>query len=462
MGKNRGLGTAWVAPDSNFFLHCRQPEELDWSQVTTADEVVLIPMRTVQREIDNLKGQGNLRRAARARKVAALFGNLVSMDDMHVYREANPRVVMRRAPRLDPARGKPAGFDADNADDRIVEEVMATASTLGVPVSLITRDSGPRQTAHDFGLPFHRTPDTWLLEPEPDPQARELADLKRRMDRMEGDGPKIALRAIQNGAEVEILRGTVDNPADVSDDFLDRMTRLVTERRPLANPFENRVVTVMVHSEWDKYRAAYKAWLDDVRNRIASLAISLNATAAPVSFSLHLDNDGVEPADQLKVLIEAEGPIRLMRLKTRDTWIRREGRMFNEPPTRPDHPFANILIGSLVGPLRADIHDTPDDGREQTGTLTWVFAQPSIASAGCTGETAELRHGLDGVSFDVHAVPAPGALDRVEGAIFIRVSARNITETFTKRLPVRIERQSNDVHARVLQRLEQEFNVIPH
>lgn len=461
MGRAKDVGVAWFAPDSNFFLHCRQPEELDWSLATEAGEIVLIPMRTVQREIDNLKGQGNQRRAARARKVAGLFGNLVSTEDVHVYRDAAPRVVMRRAPRLDAARVKPAGFDADNADDRIVEEVMATARVLGVLVSFITKDSGPIQTAHDFGLPFFRTPDAWLLEPEPDPQARELAELKRRMDRMEGSGPRIAVRAFQDDAEVDVLRGVVDSAADVSEKFIDRMTKLVTERRPLANPFENRVVTIMVHSEWDKYKDAYQAWLADVQARIRSLTESLNATVAPLSFSLHLDNEGAEPADHVQVLIEAEGPIRLMWTPLKDAWLKREGRMFAEPPTRPDFPYANLHVGPLYGLIKSDIRDTSGDCTAQVGNFTWVYAEPAIASTRCTAHAAELRHGLDGVSFDVHVVPAPGESDEVEGALLIRISARNLPETFTKRLPVRIGRQPNIVHARVLQRLEQEFNVVP-
>lgn len=461
MGRATEKGVAWFAPDSNFFLHCRQPEELDWSLVTESDEIVLMPMRTVQREIDSLKGQGNQRRAARARKVAALFGNLVSTEDVHVYREAGPRVLMRRAPRLDPARDKPAGFDADNADDRIVEEVMATAGALGVPVSFITKDSGPIQTAHDFGLPFHRTPDAWLLEPEPDPQARELSELKRRMDRMEGSGPRISVRAFQDDAEVDVLRGKVDSAADVSEEFIDKMTHLVTERRPIANPFEKGGVTIMVHSEWDKYRAAYQAWLAEVQARIKSLTEAFNATVVPLSFSLHLDNEGAEPADHVQVIIEAEGPIRLMWTPLKEAWLKREGRMFAEPPTRPDFPYANLHVGLHYGLLKADIRDAAGDCTAQVGNFTWVYTEPAIASERCTARAAELRHGLDGVSFDVHVVPAPGERDEVEGAILIRVSARNLPETFTKRLPVRIERQPNVVHARVLQRLEQEFNVIP-
>ena len=56
-------------PDTNFFLQYRDAPEIPWREVTAAPEVVLMVCPTVQGEIDDLKGDGNARRAGRARKV---------------------------------------------------------------------------------------------------------------------------------------------------------------------------------------------------------------------------------------------------------------------------------------------------------------------------------------------------------------------------------------------------------
>lgn len=463
MGKTKDGDVAWFAPDSNFFLHCRQPEELDWSLVTEAGEIVLMPVRTVQREIDSLKGQGNQRRAARARKVAALFGNLVSTEDVHVYREAGPRVVMRRVPRPDPALEKPAGLDMDVADDRMVAEAMATAKSLGVQVSLISRDSGPAQTAHDLGLPFHRTPDVWLLPPEPDAVEKENAELKRQLQVLRASAPVMVAEVLQAGIATRVITGEVDETGALTPHLVEQVRKAISARHPLRHRSEARGVYIYREEDWATYRAQYETWEEGVAGQLDALSKLLEATIEPVHFQLHINNTGTVTADHPRIEVVPKGPLSLVVESERETLATLQAnRVFTYPPASPlDQTSENNLHWNFRRPLPLTVGNavTSTSGFALGDTIQWAFDIPKVASQRAVGESLKFRHGLDGETLDFFIRPEPGRDGPVTGSVDVRISASNLPEPLTLQFRVSLARCDGGTVQKIRKKIMDDLSV---
>jgi hypothetical protein len=45
----------YLFPDTNFFMQCQPPEQLDWSNYAAYQEVQVLVSRPVQKDVDRLK-----------------------------------------------------------------------------------------------------------------------------------------------------------------------------------------------------------------------------------------------------------------------------------------------------------------------------------------------------------------------------------------------------------------------
>ena len=68
--------------DTNFFLQCKNYREITWNDITSDQLIEIYIARPIQKEIDNLKSDGNSRRAKRARKASSLFRKILQSSDM--------------------------------------------------------------------------------------------------------------------------------------------------------------------------------------------------------------------------------------------------------------------------------------------------------------------------------------------------------------------------------------------
>lgn len=461
--------TVWFAPDTNFFIQCKAPAELDWSAVTDAPAIVLLVVRTVVKEIDGHKHGGNQRRADRARATASIFGTMLDGGPgfEHVYRESRPRVVMRFGPRLDPSRQKPDDFDADQADDRIVEQVLATGAKLGHPVSFLTHDNGPRHTAGEFGVLCMKIPDAWKRELEPDPDKKRLTELERRVEQLAARDPKVTVEIAQNGEKVKVIKGMVDAPAVLPDAFIEQMQRLVAERHPKKlRPDPAQGVTIFREGEWKEYLARYDAWLEALAPRMVVVAKFCNAKAAPVRFHLHLNNVGGATAEHPRVEVIAKGPIRLVSARAQKAFSIAPGRIFQDPPTPPaQFSELNRTLARLhdVQPDRVvqmpGMHFEMPDVAVLGKDFQWVYDEPAIASERVVGECMALRHGLDDETVELQLLPEFSHAGKALGSVSVRVSAPNLPKPFTAQFRVEIDREPHGVEAKIRATLTDEFGL---
>ena len=85
-------------PDSNFFFHSRDLEQIDWynhPELTECDLIRLIVCDPVHRELDNHKCTSVGWIGRRARRFNSILRALVFEElNEYVLRESNPRVVL--------------------------------------------------------------------------------------------------------------------------------------------------------------------------------------------------------------------------------------------------------------------------------------------------------------------------------------------------------------------------------
>ncbi len=140
---------AVYAPDTNFFIQCKNAIDVDWHLVSNADSVLLVVLNEVHREIDRLKSGGNVRRARRAKAISSQLRELiVTGQDEVELRASGPAVSLRLAPRLDPKRMKPDHYDLNSADERIAEEAKTCSDCFfDGGLALLSHDGMPLRAA---------------------------------------------------------------------------------------------------------------------------------------------------------------------------------------------------------------------------------------------------------------------------------------------------------------------------
>lgn len=450
---------AWFAPDSNFFLQCKPASDVDWYLITQATDIRLVVVRTVQREIDELKGGGNARRASRARATSGLFKRVLqSSDGVIVLREKGPRVSIELGPRLPADRPERPGLDLSLHDDQIVDQALETATLMDCALHLLTGDTGPMQTAYDLGLRFKAIPDEWTLPPEPDPQTKRIAELERKVESLSRQVPEITVDIKQQDLKTTVIRGVVDRPEVLPDEFIEQMRHEVAARHKMrAMPAD--LIEKNRTQAWNIYKKDWFKWLAELGTSMQGLAAAHNGMPDPVSFELHLNNVGAATAEHPQVEIATNGAIRLMCLSTREYWERDEQRIFSDPPVfvANDREASLLLFRTEAGPIYIR---EPSVGRERPGrNFSWHYEEPTLSSEYCEGDCLHLRHALEGAAFLFHLVPAPSEPDEVEGALTVRVSAKNLPEPFLTTVKVVIERRNGDMQARIKAVLKKELGL---
>ncbi len=68
--------------DTNIFLQCKDVDKLRWNEVAgNEDEILLLIPTPVEKEINNLKQDGNRRRSKRARIANSMMRDVLKAND---------------------------------------------------------------------------------------------------------------------------------------------------------------------------------------------------------------------------------------------------------------------------------------------------------------------------------------------------------------------------------------------
>jgi hypothetical protein len=411
------------------------------------DIAVLVPA-AVQREIDRLKGDGNRRRAGRARAANKILRAVLrSTDEEEVLREGNPRVVLRIAPK--PAeRRLYQELDPQLPDDQIVAEALDYRAEHPMEtVRVLSGDTGILLAAKRTGLGAVEIPDGWLLDPEPNLESKQIAELQRRLTVLERVHPVLRVEA-QNtvGVRIETLDAEIQVFPQLSEEMLDRHVEEVCTIYPRRDEFKVpsppdplQVLAGLTYvqpptsKEIEDYYNDYERWVSEVREFFEHLPATLTNRARRALLRLVVSNEGAAPATGLLVEFAAVGGLSFRRKDEEEMDL-----YLAYPPTPPEArivsnmPDFAKMLGASDSMLKlrdnyipdfTNLHRPPRDPNK----FYWKYRQPTEWAFSCD----EFRHHSDAEVFDLTLVGSQA------GAINYRVTASNMPEAVKGTVPVR-------------------------
>lgn len=473
--------------DTNIFLQCRDLNELPWEEITQTEYLLLLIPRTVQEEIDNLKSDGNSRRAKRAKKANSFIRQIILKEDLKiVVRDSNPHVEISFPPTARLQDLQFESLDLSRKDDLIIAEALVYKSQHpGEDVAIITHDTNPILTAKRCGLSYIVVPDGWLLEPEPDAKDKRIAALEQRFKELQRTYPDIGVEAHDsNGKPVRGLSMTVLHYRQLEDHEIKDLVDLAKSKCPMVTDFtspqsrqgqESSLVpsiSSVLHNiatvrprpptevEIRKYKEKdYPAWLEELRSVFRNLPNNLEFPGRQMDLSISMTNQGIIPAENLIVEFKTLGglllsppaeekrteefiPHKLPKPPQAPTWkfIQRMDSFSSMIDTAkrleglitPDHDFSLRHIPLLSSSSPRDRH-----------AFYWKPGRPHKYSSLWTLECEEFRHQVEAENFAITIFVPPKA-DCEKGALQCRITARNIPKPVKLILPVHIVHEHRD------------------
>ena len=147
-----------VVPDTNFFLHYKSIDLIEWSAIFGEEPVTIwVPMNTV-RELDKQKDRGETA-GIQKRLLKALQFCLKAIDGPV---EVKSNITLRFRTE-EPKSFSQHHLDKDLPDDRLVCAAVELSETIGEKVILLTHDTTPRIKTKNLRLEPMDPPEAWKL-----------------------------------------------------------------------------------------------------------------------------------------------------------------------------------------------------------------------------------------------------------------------------------------------------------
>lgn len=448
------------APDTNFFLQFKPPEEVPWAELTDANDIELIVLAEVLGELDKHKNGGNTRRATRSRNtLQRLRPLIVTGQETIEVRKQGPRVVYRLAPDLPAERTKPTTLDTSTADGKIIEEALACKATMG-DLALLTHDSLPMLTARRHGLPVAPLPDTWRLPPERDAKDKEIASLKEELAAWTARAPKIDVQMQVHGEYVDRIEGNLTRYAPLSQQFLEKAMQAVEVRHPDETVRIPGRLAISREADRERYEHERAEWVAKVRDHLGRYPNTLNRGDSVFALMLTLQNLGLASAESLVVEVFAEGNIRLVRPDDMTQFLERQKFGLPQPPRmRSLMDLADPLGIRISTPNLAQVRSVDTRRDTPPRDFYWQFDSPGVLSQCLEGACTDFRHQFHKEETELVLSVPMAFTDEPVGCIRIRYSAKNLVQPVEAVWPVRLVYDWRDTEAKTIRFLKDQLDV---
>lgn len=461
--------------DTNVFLQCKPLEQVDWSSLGDWDRIDLIVTRPVQAEIDALKGKGNGRQASRARLASSQIRKLLETDQGALVLHEQPLVHLSLRHDLRRDESASAELDYEARDDQLVGTVLAFQKcNPDESIRLLTNDTGPMASAKTVGVSYCDIPEEWLLPAESGEAEKREAKLQAEIARYKSLEPSFVIFTDPPGGERLEATSTVFQA--LTEDERDRLLARLMERFPLcvdfgpkerlerSGPaseamsalyamFSNEVFHPATSDEIEKYRTAYKEWKDKCQSVLTKLHSTLQRNLKWPHVSISIENTGSRPADDVLVVLEAQGNVVLMPPEKPSADEPDEVDELRLPPVpvapkgrwrRAISPIGEDLLAGLRGldggwrpeDFLSHALDLQQHARDPNGVY-FKSGRRGAISRRVEYECAQWRHAQAAEDFelDVLCRPEPGSHS---GLVKIEVHAANLTQPAVAQVPVTV------------------------
>lgn len=281
-----------IALDTQMIFEARPLTQLDWPTIS-AGPILLIVLPQVSAEVDSRKRDGRL--GQRARDLNRLLEPSIESGGAFtlVDRPVRVDITYVAAGRID--WDQLEDLERDNADDRIVAQAMHALIDEPARVEVMSFDSRPRAAARRHGMKGIKPNESWLLDPEPSPTDRRVAELEQRLRLLQASEPQLRV-GIRMLNEPPLVRFRV--PPLPAETFAP-ITRMILARNPRehAGGFMAHGLHTNSHydEEYDEYAAALSAI--DVPN----IHLGVARQFSQYGFEVTIENVGALVAEHVTV-----------------------------------------------------------------------------------------------------------------------------------------------------------------
>jgi hypothetical protein len=465
-------------PDSNFFVQCLTPEEINWSILGDSNEIELIVTTPVLRELDKHKNGPNDRLGRRSRRTYAMLRPLLLGEASRLdLKSASPRVTLTIRPELKPSAALENRLDYRERDDQLIGIVETfLASNPSSSAFLLTHDATPIANARAIKIPVTIIPDEWLSPPEVSEGGKKIRLLEAENTKLKNAEPKFGINAICNNTPIEEFTYTINEFTPLTADQISSFMRIIVNRFPIEKDFGPRTATrekpsdpisnfLNISNEYipasDADISAYKnqkypEWLKNCQKTLETFHEILNRKQDPLSFCFEAQNVGTRPAKDALVTIRADGPLKISPPRSDSARAqqkrRHDAELFSAPPQAPKGAWKAKVFGAdlenlltpykpfggtdtlLPLPLAARSHSiaAPDPNE-----FYYKPNRPSSPVDSIALECQQWRHGDSPEKFQGTISFKKGTLD-IRGALQLRIQAENVSDIKTLTCPVKI------------------------
>lgn len=212
--------------DTNFLLHFKSFDEIDWKSLLNEDEITIVITPTVISELDKHKQHNVSRVRKRARstlkKIESYF------DDGITHKKILIEILTTEP--------KSEIFDSyelekDVPDDRILASILEF-KIKDKDVCLVSNDSGPRLKAKSRDIEVFKIPSHLQLKSQIDPIEKENQKLKQEIERIKNRLPQLKL-LFRNGDDHMTINL---EKADIKKPDIDNILKNVKKQYPHISP----------------------------------------------------------------------------------------------------------------------------------------------------------------------------------------------------------------------------------
>ena len=360
--------------DTNLFHEFRPLDTLPWSEITDANEIILLVSDPVQTELDEQKKSSRARIKRRALEWVKRFRELLKAGETDlVVVEGSPRVVLR----LDdtrPSKVHENVLDLAVPDDAIVA-IAVNHQDRSAPgeLAIFSDDLRPMRKARQVGLEFIEIPDGWRRVPEQTEEDKEKQRLKEQIALLKRQEPDLTLSCSLGSPSEFVL--PIYEP--MTEDQIEELMQLWTAQHPIETNFErakdsllaSTIPAVALGLSRREFRPAsetdiaqykedqYPAWQERCRQKLSEAHLFFSHIEQSLTLDVELCNQGTRPADDLQITFSIVGGLSVMpdpasEAEEADEDEARDVQSFDLPPP-PEAPQGKWVtidpFGSMLG-----------------------------------------------------------------------------------------------------------------
>lgn len=351
------MNATHVFPDVNVLLHFPAFDGLDWCALCDAEEVIIHLTQPLLSELNRVKDTGHNKPVRkRAASVQRRLKELLRTEGSTAKLSKGLTVVLES---LSPSASEFPDLNPAVADDVLLAAVLVFCRSSGLPAKLVTDDDGfaLMVKASKWNIEVIEPPDSERLPAEPDPEAKEREELRKKVAKIESALPRPVVTFADGKTIFHLSKSETDGEAVVKE-----MSDLRREHRKLDDPKAPKSVRGFSLGRMLEMKASfadimnndpaeverYNRELDEFFARYElALRANLAIDARKCEIRLQVENTGSAPA--CDVLVELHFPNGFNLIEA--NCISGLYEELPDPPCKPGHARG---IGHLLGDIGRD------------------------------------------------------------------------------------------------------------